>query len=319
MAFHLSSPRFRAVDENGAALALGKVYCYAAGTTTPRPVYADRALTAAHPHPVVLDAAGEAVIYLGAGGYTIVLQDAEGVQQWSIDVDGSVAGVMLDDQAVTTAKLAAGALSADAAGRSKMAAKFVTTEKLDDGVLSADANGRAKMADGFITTQKLADAAVTIEKGGTGASNVIAARAALEVPKVDGQGASGNWDIAALKLQSTVGNAPVYGARAWINFDGGLQPPVIRASGNVASIVRNGVGDYTLTFQTALPDGLYAVTGTGVAVNHVGPSAALVVTEHITNANVYTLKTPTQVRVLFVNNDSDQLFDPFAGHIVIFR
>ena len=36
---------------------------------------------------------------------------------------------------------------------------------------------------------------------------------------------------------------------------------MIRASGNVSSIVDNGTGDYTVNFTTAMPDANYAVNG----------------------------------------------------------
>ena len=52
------------------------------------------------------------------------------------------------------------------------------------------------------------------------------------------------------------GNAPLYAARAWANFDGANG--AIRASGNVSSVVRNGVGDYTINFATAMPDANYS-------------------------------------------------------------
>ena len=55
------------------------------------------------------------------------------------------------------------------------------------------------------------------------------------------------------------GNAPLYAARAWVNFDG--TNGAIRASGNIASVVRNGVGDYTINFATAMPDANYSVAG----------------------------------------------------------
>jgi len=73
---------------------------------------------------------------------------------------------MIADGAITTPKLADGCLSADAAGRAKMADGYIvtakigdgqiTTAKLADGCLSADAAGRAKMADGFLTAAKCA-------------------------------------------------------------------------------------------------------------------------------------------------------------------
>jgi hypothetical protein len=54
------------------------------------------------------------------------------------------------------------------------------------------------------------------------------------------------------------GSAPIYGARAWVNFSG-TGTVTIRAAGNVSSITDNGVGDYTVNFTTAMPDASYAV------------------------------------------------------------
>jgi hypothetical protein len=48
--------------------------------------------------------------------------------------------------------------------------------------------------------------------------------------------------------------------KAWVNFQG-TGTVAIRASYNVSSITDNGVGDYTLNFASALPDGNYAVKG----------------------------------------------------------
>jgi hypothetical protein len=56
------------------------------------------------------------------------------------------------------------------------------------------------------------------------------------------------------------GSAPVYAARAWVNFNG-TGTVAIRASGNVSSITDNGVGDYTVSFTTAMPDADYSVSG----------------------------------------------------------
>jgi hypothetical protein len=64
--------------------------------------------------------------------------------------------------------------------------------------------------------------------------------------------------ITAAKLDGAQsGSAPIFGARAWVNFDGS-GVVAIRASGNVSSITDNGPGDYTVNFTTALPDANYA-------------------------------------------------------------
>ena len=91
----------------------------------------------------------------------------------------------------------------------------------DDSIIAAD------IAAGAVTTAKVADA------------NITAA-------KLDG-------------AQS--GSAPIYAARAWVNFNG-TGTVAIRASGNVSSITDNGTGDYTVNFTTALADANYSVNGT---------------------------------------------------------
>lgn len=66
--------------------------------------------------------------------------------------------------------------------------------------------------------------------------------------------------IAPAQMNST-GSAPVYGCRAWVNFNG-QGVPAIRASGNVTSITDGGVGTYTVNLTIAMPDANFAaVTG----------------------------------------------------------
>ena len=55
------------------------------------------------------------------------------------------------------------------------------------------------------------------------------------------------------------GSAPLFMARAWVNFNG-TGTVAIRASGNVSSITDNGTGNYTVNFTTAMPDANYSAT-----------------------------------------------------------
>lgn len=70
-----------------------------------------------------------------------------------------------------------------------------------------------------------------------------------------------NAAITAAKLDGAQsGSAPIYAARAWVNFNG-TGTVAIRASGNVTSITDNGVGNYTINFTNAMPDNNYAFAG----------------------------------------------------------
>ena len=63
---------------------------------------------------------------------------------------------------------------------------------------------------------------------------------------------------------NATGSAPVYACRAWVNFDGATgSGNTIRGSGNVSSVVRNGTGDYTVNFATAIQDANYITNCSG--------------------------------------------------------
>jgi hypothetical protein len=67
-------------------------------------------------------------------------------------------------------------------------------------------------------------------------------------------------NITAAKLNGAQsGSAPIYAARAWVNFNG-TGTVAIRASGNVSSITDNGTGNYKVNFTTAMPDANYSTT-----------------------------------------------------------
>lgn len=80
------SPKFRASDSNGNPLAGGLLYSYSAGTTTPLATYTTRAGSVANANPVVLDANGEADVWVSPGvDYKFELRNSLGVVQWTVD------------------------------------------------------------------------------------------------------------------------------------------------------------------------------------------------------------------------------------------
>lgn len=75
--------------------------------------------------------------------------------------DAAVGETQVADSAITTAKLAPGVLSADAAGRARMADGFLTPEKLDPAfALPNGSVATAALANAAVTGAKIADAAI---------------------------------------------------------------------------------------------------------------------------------------------------------------
>ena len=72
-------------DAGGYPLIGGKLYTYAAGTSTPLATYSDVAGTTPNSNPVILDSRGEALIYLSVYKYKFKLCDANDVEIWTVD------------------------------------------------------------------------------------------------------------------------------------------------------------------------------------------------------------------------------------------
>lgn len=140
--------------------------------------------------------------------------------------------------ALTAGSIVAADIASDAVTDVKIASG-VDASKLTTGTLPADRIGSSA-----ITTARINDAAVT-------------------AAKLDG---------------AQTGSAPIYGCRAWVNFDGSRNEAdtgastnganvKVRASGNVTSVLKNATGDYTITFTTAMPDANYAITASCSPLN----------------------------------------------------
>ena len=132
----------------------------------------------------------------------------------------------------------------------------------------------------------------------------------------------------ATKFAATVGVAPVYGCRAWVNFDAARDnngvasvantPRFIYGSGNVSSVDRMASGDYIVNFQIAMPDTLYAVnySNNGFVVTGGGSHAV----PFVTCPSVRSLFTTSQVAVsTFSLTNSLVRADPSFNSVVVFR
>lgn len=86
MAGSISLSLSQQFDSLGNPLAGGKLYTYAASSTTPQSAYQDTALTLPYPNPLILDSAGRVpAFYLADGNIKIRLTDANGVVQVTAD------------------------------------------------------------------------------------------------------------------------------------------------------------------------------------------------------------------------------------------
>ena len=91
-----------------------------------------------------------------------------------------------------------------------------------------------------------------VANGGTGVTtstgsgnNVLSTSPTLTTPTIN-----------SAQVATITGSTPLYLARAWVFFNGSNGS--IFASGNVSSVTRNGTGNYTVNYSTAMPDTSYA-------------------------------------------------------------
>ena len=80
-------PKFQAINPTliGSAAAGFKLKTFAAGTSTPLATYTDATLSVANPTVIIMDAAGQANVWLGQLAYKFVFTDPADVVQWTVD------------------------------------------------------------------------------------------------------------------------------------------------------------------------------------------------------------------------------------------
>lgn len=115
---------------------------------------------------------------------------------------------------------------------------------------------------------------------------------------------------------SASGSAPVFAARAWVNFNG-VGTVAIRSSGNVTSITDNGTGDYTVNFTTAISDANYAVVATGAALASPGSSGynVLQVNETGTPYNTSSIRIGSVTQ----SGGTPSVYDSTYVNVVVYR
>jgi hypothetical protein len=90
------------LDSNGSPLAGGFVYHYVPGTTTPSPTYVDPGLTVLNTNPIILDAAGRAIIWAPDGTlFRQVVTDQFGNFVWDQQTGYILSDIQADSLEVT--------------------------------------------------------------------------------------------------------------------------------------------------------------------------------------------------------------------------
>lgn len=122
-------PRYSPMSGNGASYPAAKLYFYITGTTTPKDTYADSGLVTPNANPVVADGNGLfGSIYLAAGDYKVILQDASSNVLWTVD---PLSGLGAADTLTTRGDL----LTRDATGYERLAigtaGKVLTSNGVD--------------------------------------------------------------------------------------------------------------------------------------------------------------------------------------------
>jgi hypothetical protein len=182
----------------------------------------------------------------------------------SLEVNGS-GRLQVKDSGVTSAKIAASA---------------VTTSKLPDSTLATDGVTYAKV-------QRVAN--MKALGNVSGSLGVVA-----EVSILDEDNMASDSATALATQQSTkayidskqvlnggqTGTAPFYGVRAWVVFNMTRDASdaantsnttrLIKNSGNVSSVTKTADGKFTVAFTTALPNTTYAYAGSGMDTDAAG-------------------------------------------------
>jgi hypothetical protein len=237
------APKAQFFDANGDPLVGGKVYTYAAGTTTPLATYTDASGVFANGNPIILDARGEANIWYSSGSaYKVVLADASDAVIWTVDnilTTGDMAFQNANNVSITGGTIGSGV------------------------TFNGNITGTASNVTGI----------VAVANGGTGASNAAGARTNL------GAAAAGaNTDITSLEQDVDVVATGTIGATS-IGYRGAPQNAQTSAYGLV--LADNGKHISITTGGITVPSNAsqaFPIGATVVIYNNSGSSQSIAIT-----------------------------------------
>ena len=166
-------------------------------------------------------------------------------------------------------------------------------------------NSEKAVASGVATLD--ANTKVPVEQLPT-ATEVVTGVAKIATTAIAQAGVNDTDIITAKKLRDALnatGSAPVYACRAWLNMNG-QGGVTIRASANIASVVREQVGVYLVKTSVAMPVVNFAVL--------VGGSYSSVVSGAGTNGNINVINvSENSFRVFYADGSVTDLYNLTLG------
>lgn len=261
MATLATNVSFQCFGPDGKPLAGGKVYSYAAGTTTNKATYTTMAGTVANPNPIILDQNGKAKIFLGDGAYRLRIFDKNGALIDDID---QISRYVTQSEFASFQQTVNDGVAQLAEIKEQIDVYVDTSignqKGFANGIAPLDAN--VKVDPIYLPTLINTPLVPKATETALGVAKIATTAIAQE-------GMNDADILTPKKLRDALnagGDAPVFACRAWVSFDSTTTPLTIRASGNISSVILNGTGDYTINFTNPMLTPFYAVFGLGTDV-----------------------------------------------------
>lgn len=259
MATLATNVSFQCFGPDGKPLAGGKVYSYAAGTTTNKATYTTMQGDVPNPNPITLDQNGKAKIFLGDGAYRLRIFDKNGALIDDID---QISRYVTQSEFASFQQTVNDGVAQLTEVREQIDvyvnASIGDQKGYANGIVPLDANVKVDP----IYLPVLPNTAIPQATESIIGVAEIATQAEVNAATDDLRIITPKKLLAGLKNHvNASGSAPVYACRAWGNFVG-TGTVAIRASGNVSSITDNGTGDYTVNLTTPLQDQNYSIVAT---------------------------------------------------------
>lgn len=251
-------------DSNGVPMSGALVYVYDVGTTAPKSVWTDTALSVAGANPIVCDSSGRHDMrYIATGSYKVVVKTSAGVTVYTRDnIDGRVpvgSGALAIANGGTSATTASAALAALGGATAAEVADIAA-----DVASLVGASGSSEKT--HIATGTTAQRPDTPIEGDIRRNTTTAKWEGYD--GTDWDNFLNDDDIATQAQMETATSTTTVVPPGRVQYHPGVAKmwalitlttgtPSIAASHNVTSITDNGVGDFTLNLTTAFSSTTY--------------------------------------------------------------